>query len=115
MREESAGAKLALATDIMAIDAARKGAPINTDQARQAALDLAGIAKQVKAEAARQPAAVADACIKLMAKREANQRAVLAEMVKAVFGPEYDILPVGDYAEMLADAEAYRKSLRAAA
>lgn len=112
VKEERAGAKLAHAGAVIAQAAANKGEEINTDAARQAALELAEAAKQVKEEAARQPEAVAAAILKLIEKRGANQRAVVRAVVAATFGADYEILPAADFHLALADAEAYRAAVR---
>jgi hypothetical protein len=65
---------------------------ITDEQAREQVAKLAAAQKTLKERAAATPRAIADDCLKLIAKRKGDYKQVLAAMIEAVYGENYEVL-----------------------
>jgi hypothetical protein len=65
---------------------------ITDEQAREQVARLAAAQKTLKERAAQTPRAIADDCLKLIAKRKGDYKQVLAAMIEAVYGENYEVL-----------------------
>jgi hypothetical protein len=65
---------------------------LTTDEARAQVAKLNAAAKTIKDRAAQTPAAVAAECVKLIGKRNADPRAVLAALIETVYGANHEVV-----------------------
>ena len=75
-------------------------ATLTTDEAKAQVAKLNQAAKTIKERAAQTPTAVAAECVKLIGKRNADLRQVIAALIETAYGPQHEVVS-GDALKLL--------------
>jgi hypothetical protein len=94
------------AEEIVKVAAELSGEPIDGTSAAEKVAELRAAEKEIKDRAKREPKVVAASIIKTMEKLGANPRAVLQELVTAVYGIDYAVLPTAEFDKFMAAQKA---------
>lgn len=106
LKNNRASARQQAAEQVIRVAAELSGEPIDGTSAAEKVAELRAAEKEIKDRAKREPKVVAAGIIKSMEKIGANQRAVLQELVTAIYGIDYAVLPTAEFDAFMAAQKA---------